>query len=566
MTKLDAATFARYAADPSAFRDDLLIDCDGEPKRLGDAMQDWQRTDFAALDPALRRCNGRAGRGGTATMRAYLERPRGHSKTTDIAVVCCWALAFAKRPIRGYAFAADRDQSALLKDAVATLLRLNPWLGSILAVEAGRVVNVAVKHPGKGGTLTIETSDVGSSYGILPDLIVADELCHWQGDGSLWHSLISSAAKRAGCLVLCISNAGFRESWQWGVREAARTDPGWFFSRLDGPMAGWLTADRLAVHRRMLPAIAFCRLWLIVWSASGGDALTPEDVNAAFLPHLEPMTGHMRMSFGSTIPLWRFVAGVDLGLTRDASAVVVLAVPFDGRGQLRLAHHRVWRPPAGGKVDLSEVERHLLRLDEEYHLECISFDPWQGELLAQRIEVVAQNRPHRKRSAYTVSKHRLPFMRELAPTGSMLREQASLVIESFQDRRVACYVCEPLRADLLKLRVEEKSYGLRLVSPRDASGHGDTFSAFANALTIAHEFSAKPAAVAGPFPSTAGGATGSAAALAQMNASVMGRAQDKLEREATICAERIQKMRDYPDFKDSPLYREMKRLRSPRVM
>ena len=76
-----------------------------------------------------------------------------------------------------------------------TLVRLNPWLGEILTVEAHRVLNAASGHPGEGGTLTIEASDVGSSYGILPDLIVADELVHWQGDGGLWNSLISSAAK-----------------------------------------------------------------------------------------------------------------------------------------------------------------------------------------------------------------------------------------------------------------------------------------------------------------------------------------------------------------------------------
>src|SRR5262249_26819290 len=150
---------------------------------------------------------------------------------------------------------------------------------------------------------------------------------HWQGDGSLWHSLFSSAAKRSNCLLVVISNAGFADSWQWQVREGARTDPAWHFSRLDGPVASWVTDQRLAEQRRMLPVVAFARLWLNQWSSGGGDALTPEDVAAAFVEGLTPMSGSEKYppwAFGGQQPQWLFVAGVDLGLKRDCAAVVVL--------------------------------------------------------------------------------------------------------------------------------------------------------------------------------------------------------------------------------------------------
>ena len=80
---------------------------------------------------------------------------------------------------------------------------------------------------------------------------------------------------------------------------------------------------------------------------------------------------------------------------------------------------------------------------------------------------------------------------QVPPTAANLREQATLCIESFTDRRLQLYDCEPLRHDLLKLRVEEKSYGIRLTSPRDGEGHGDTFSAFSLALLIAHELAGR---------------------------------------------------------------------------
>jgi hypothetical protein len=470
-------TFARYASDPAAFRNDLLVDVSGNVRKFGDVMDDWQKDDFASLDPALLRCAGRSNE--PAKTRAYYERPRGHSKTHDIAVTCVWALAFSTRPLKGYCFAADKDQAALLKDAMQTVVRLNPWLSDILDVQKNLVINRAVGHPGEGGTLTIETSDVASSWGILPDIIVADELTHWQGDGSLWHSLISSAAKRTGCLLMTIANAGFADSWQWNVREAARTDDAWIFSRLDGPVASWMTPDRLAEQRRMLPPVAFARLWLNQWSSGGGDVFRPEDIDAAFQSDLQPMTGSESG--------WLFVAGVDLGLTRDCSAVVTLAVPDKRWDRIRLADHRLWRPTVGQKIDLREVETYILELDRRFGLEQVAFDPWQAELLASRLEAHSQRRRrNQQRRAWAQ-----PWMVAVQPTGASLREQASLVIESFNDHRLALYDCQPLKRDLIKVRCEEKSYGIRLVSPRDAEGHGDSFSAFALALLIGHEHSGK---------------------------------------------------------------------------
>lgn len=92
-----------------------------------------------------------------------------------------------------------------------------------------------------------------------------------------------------------------------------------------------MTPARLLEQRKMLPQIAYARLWENQWSNGGGDALTEADINAAFHDDLQPMTGNE--------PDWSFVAGVDLGLTRDCSAVVVLAVGKTGtqfQGKIRL--------------------------------------------------------------------------------------------------------------------------------------------------------------------------------------------------------------------------------------
>jgi hypothetical protein len=242
----------------------------------------------------------------------------------------------------------------------------------------------------------------------------------------------------------------------------------------------------------MLPQLAFARLWLNEFSASGGDALTPADVHAAFSESERPMNG--------SEPGYIFVGGLDLGLVRDFSVFVILAIPDGGMGgKIRLAHHKVWRPVGdGSKLNIGEIENHILEMDSRYRLAYVGFDPWQAEHLSQRLEQMTQHR-RRKTEIYQPLRQRgiTSWMREVPPTASNLREIAGLVIESFSDRRFMFCPCEPLRRDLLKLRATEKSYGIRLESPHDRDGHGDVFSAFANALLIGHELAGKKKVTAG---------------------------------------------------------------------
>ena len=102
---------------------------------------------------------------------------------------------------------------------------------------------------------------------------------------------MSSVAKRKDCMMLCISNAGFVDSWQWQLRERVRQDPDWYFNALAGPQASWISEKILDEQRRLLPNIAFERLWNNVWSSGGGDAL-PEEL-AAFFTALA-RTGELR--------------------------------------------------------------------------------------------------------------------------------------------------------------------------------------------------------------------------------------------------------------------------------
>src|SRR5262245_34949498 len=216
--------FQRCAADPAEFRRQLFIDADGQPVPF--QPDAWQEKDFQAMDAAWQFTAGRRTER-PKVMRAWQERPRGHSKTGDIAVMVAWALLFATRPIRGIAAAADKDQAGLLRDSIATLVRCNPWMADLLETQSGAVVNRKT-----GARLDVMSSDVATSFGQLPDFVVVDELSHWlEGKGEqLWTSLLSSAAKRGNCVMVCIMNSGFTEGFCFRTREAIRESSNFHFA------------------------------------------------------------------------------------------------------------------------------------------------------------------------------------------------------------------------------------------------------------------------------------------------------------------------------------------------
>lgn len=329
-------------------------------------------------------------------------------------------------------------------------------------MQRDRVVN---DHT--GSALIILSADADSSYGLTPDAIVIDELTHWPDSGAaLWESLFSAAAKRSNCLLTIISNAGTGEgqSWQWKIREAARTDEAWYFSRLDGPVASWISPLHLAEQRRMLPPVAFDRLWLNQWTSGQGDAITEADLQAAVRLDASPTERE---------PGLTYVAGLDLGLSRDASALVVVGVDADGE-RVRLVDVQAWKPAPGGRVQIELIEAAIVAANDRWKLAGVNFDPWNCAYLAERLGVLG-----------------VPMI-ETSFSAKNLANMAAAIVESFRDRRIELYPEPTLLHDLRGLRVVERNYGYRLDAARDQHGHSDRAIALALALLGARSVPKRP--------------------------------------------------------------------------
>ena len=502
---------AKLAADPGAFRDALLIETDSGIKPLGAVCDPWQVADFTALDPGWLRVCGRKVPG---RLRAWLERPRGHSKTSDLAAQVLWCLFASKRSLRGVIAAADRDQARLLSDAITRLVGLNHWLRSVIDCAKNTISNTRT-----GSRVEVLSSDAASSYGLTPDFIVCDEITHW-GSRELWDSLLSSAAKKANCLLLVITNAGWSSSWQFTTREAIRTDPAWHFNSLPDSCASWIGKQTLAEQERLLPPAAFNRLWRNRWSSGAGDAIPEHDLAAA--------VEHDLGGWNARRDGWVIAVGLDLAVSRDDAASVMVALhigsrtvktvrrrkrrdrlhphfemakrlgmmderdefDFDDDGddgyerklivsgdaashRLMVCGLQVWSPGFDVRINLQRIEDWIIAQHERFQFKAIAVDPFQAEHLCQRLQRLG-----------------LPVVL-IPPTMSNLQLQATALMEAMADKRLTIPNDKRLIGDLQNLRLVERSSGFRLISPRQSrrdrtdgasTTHGDLASALCLAL------------------------------------------------------------------------------------
>ncbi|MEX0716513.1 MAG: terminase large subunit [Planctomycetaceae bacterium] len=360
---------------PAVFRYEIRREPDGD-ERFGPRIEPWQERDFAALDPAWRALAPRPSfrrRRPAKIRRAWIERPRGHSKTFDMAVQIAWVLLMGRKNLCGLVAAADRDQANLVWEAVRGLQQANPGVCRQLEFQKHVIRN------GKRRTrLEIVSADVASSWGLLPDFVICDELSHWDRP-DLFYSLSSSAAKKPDCVLAVLTNAGIGRGWQWDVREHARTHPAeWHFSSLQGCVAPWIAPESLVEQRRTLPPTVFARLWLNEWQHSDGEFVTLAEAEACRDVRLCEQT---RGRAGT-----RYVAAIDYAEKRDFTAAIVAHREPEGRVVVDRLDVRV--PAPGEPVPVAWVEEWIARTARDFPGTRFVVDPHQLVGVIQRLDGV----------------------------------------------------------------------------------------------------------------------------------------------------------------------------------
>lgn len=304
------------------------------------------------------------------------------SKTSDAAGLAL-ALLLTQAPpgSRSYAYAVDREQAALLADAIHGFIVRSGLSG---LVEVGASV-VAVRST--GATLRIESSDGASAYGTRPWLTVADELGAWPSTTNhrrLWSAVVSAVPKVAGSRLLVLSTAGSPSGLGAQVWREAKASPYWRTSVHPGP-SPWWPASRVEALRSSLTASEWARLIECRW-VEGDDSLSTEGDVAACVRAGSSVLGWSRSAGG-------YVCALDVGTRRDLTAAAVGHLEQRAVGRTVVIDRVMyWRPArsvvgadAGNRVDLAEVERSVLRLCREYRVSKIRYDRMQAEQLSANL-------------------------------------------------------------------------------------------------------------------------------------------------------------------------------------
>ncbi|MGH9120470.1 MAG: terminase large subunit domain-containing protein, partial [Acidimicrobiales bacterium] len=307
-------------------------------RRWGDAATIWQWA-FARnmLDPA-------------APPFRWESRPRGGSKTTDVAAIVLAAMVVGMPA--GAAcdcYAADRDQARLLMDALAGLVLRTPQLASVVTVDQYKARTTS------GVTLEVMAADAASAFGRRPHFVIVDELCNWPSTSntrSLWAAIYSSMPKVPGARLAVCTTSGDPVHWSRKVRDKALSSPLWTVAEIPGPLP-WIDPAQLEEQRRMLPDSAYLRLHLNQWAAAE-DRLVNEGDLAACVTLSGPQEPQ---------PGFQYVFGVDVGLKNDRTVGAVChAEPLEGRTGKRVVLDRlqVWQGSRLHPVALGDVEASLL--------------------------------------------------------------------------------------------------------------------------------------------------------------------------------------------------------------
>jgi hypothetical protein len=347
------------------YLDNLIIDS-RPPARLKKLLtkNPWEGELLQLLIPLFEAASGF----GDAEKRcAYITAPRGHSKTSILAMLCNWALVYSKHPISIVAAAADRDQAQILISRCKAEAKGNPWLKDQLHFKHYEVL-------GPQGVLTACASDAPSSSGMLCDLHICDELT-WHAKRDLFDILYSGKDKRRqGCFII-ISNAGEKGTWQHDLWESSKKSPCWVCHEVPPMSASWLDEALIEEQRATLPLSLFRRLHLNIWTTPGEDnAFVSRD-------QLAPcMTGHESQGDRDNA----HVISIDYGMTRDRTALCVCHA--DDNGMVVLDTMSCWQGTKDAHVQIDKIEDWIREQMQTFRVSKIILDAFQLESTAQKFE------------------------------------------------------------------------------------------------------------------------------------------------------------------------------------
>lgn len=356
----------------------VAINSSPEPKKFADLAEDWQWDQARTVGPAIEAVMGLRPtyRGKRAFWRTM---PRGHDKSSSIARLMNYALCYSRKSISAVVAASDRDQAAFITDFMEAEARLNPWFKNKLQFKVGKVEGT------NNSNLKVLAADAFGSFGLTNDIIICDELTHWANE-KLWNTLISGSNKRIASVIIIITNAGTMGTWQWKIREVARTDKTWHFYEAPGPMAKWMDSPRVASMRLMMPPSEAKRVLDNQWVDPSEDAGYVSRAEAMSCEERGIEMGLSEQFVGQ--PDREYFAGVDYGPKKDRTVLTV----GHRRNNMFVVDQMVvlqGKDYPGKYVPVLDVENWMRRINKSFPNCTFVVDMYQMEGSVQALSGIA---------------------------------------------------------------------------------------------------------------------------------------------------------------------------------
>lgn len=344
-----------------------------------------------------------------------------------------------------YAAAGSIDQARIVFQQAREHVEASPYLSQYL-----HPLRSGIRCASNNGIFRVLSADGPLAHGLNPSLVVIDEL-HTHRDPELYYALTTGTIAREEPLVVSITTAGFdRDTICWDVYQHGREleaqgieamrESGFLFRWYAAPPdasagdrkawkaanpSSWITTDLLEREYDRLPESVFRRLHMNQWTESDDSWIPPDDWDVCAGKPMIDKEGEV----------W---AGVDIGLKRDASALVwvqwhddVLHVKHDIRVP-RQSH------PQSARENRARIQKFAERTP---HLREVCFDPWafreSAEMLAEESGIPMVQFDQNASRMAPASEHLYELVKEhrLVHDGSpLLRRQVLAAVASETER------------------------------------------------------------------------------------------------------------------------------------
>lgn len=340
--------------------------------RAGEPLEftDWQKWLLRALFE-------RTDEGRLRYRRALIGLPRKQGKSLMGSAIAVYSMIAGEPGAEVYAVAGDRQQARIIFNEAKQQVQNSPMLSQIT-----KVYRDALEMPTFGSVFRVLSSEFRSQAGLNPSTVLFDELWN-QGDGELFDQMTLGSGARQEPLIVSITTAGFDldslagRLYHYGKQCSAQ--------EVDDESFGfwwWEAASECDIHDRKQWRTANPNIAEGLLDLDDMDTATKQTSESAFrrwrlnqwvrtqeswLPVGAWERSLSDAELTTDLPVW---VGIDMALKHDSIAVVV-AQPQDEKVVVRA---KIWQPKDEG-VDVSEVERYLRELHNQYQVTEFAFDP-----------------------------------------------------------------------------------------------------------------------------------------------------------------------------------------------